>query len=328
MIRRALRRITFDHVAIALIVIITAGLYYLATDALLHISGSADAGAAKAARAGAVARGAGGELHASIAPIDGGSVTSNRVADTFARIGYRLDDVRQDGRVPRVFLASLPTDLSDIAAADRRKSMFIETTLPLILHVNEVIARDRERIVSLRARLADGETISPTDQAWLRLEARAYGLDRVDMDELMVRVDVIPPSLALGQSAEESGWGTSRVAQAGNALFGQRIWSGDGDRFELVTFERLIDCVGSYARNLNSHPAYDAFRRARAAQRRDDDALLDGFALAGTLLRYSERGASYIRAVRTLIRSNALDTFDHAQLEDQLATARLGAPDA
>jgi Bax protein len=215
--------------------------------------------------------------------------------------------------------------------------MFIETALPLILHVNEMIARDRARLVSLRARMANGETISDADQAWLRTEADAYGLDHVDMDELMLRVDVIPPSLALAQSAEESGWGTSRFAQEGNALFGQRIWTdngglvpnerGDGDRYRVAAFDRLIDGVVSYARNLNSHPAYDAFRRARAAQRHGRGTL-DGFTLAGSLARYSERGARYIRAVRTIIRSNALDSFDHARLDDQLVTATLGSPDA
>jgi len=340
MIRRALRKITFDHVAIAFIVVITAGIYYLAADALLRIAAAPTPGGSHnparahvAVPAPATASGP----HASAEPADGAAVTSDRIADAFARIGYRLDTVRADGEVPRVFLASLPSDLSDIAVPERRKIMFIETALPLILHVNEVIALDRERIVDLRDRMAAGRAISADDRTWLEREAAAYGLDRLDMDELVRRVDVIPPSLALAQSAEESGWGTSRVAQEGNALFGQFTWSddsglppnqrGDGVRYRIAVFDQLMDCVKSYALNLNSHPAYDKFRRARAAQRHDGNAL-DGFALAGLLGPYSERGLAYVRAVRTIIRRNALDVFDHARLGGQVVTDTIGSPDA
>ena len=164
-----------------------------------------------------------------------------------------------------------------------------------------------------------------------KLLAHAFEPSRI------VGVDCHAPSLALAQSAEESGWGTSRVAQEGNALFGQFTWSddgsllpnqrGDGLRYRIAVFDQLMDCVKSYALNLNSHPAYDKFRRARAAQRHDDDAL-DGFALAGTLGPYSERGLAYVRAVRTIIRRNALDVFDHARLGDRVVMDTIGRPDA
>ena len=335
MIRRALRRITFDHVAIAFIVVVTAGLYYAAAHALLQFAASSAADSRKPARADIVAPSDG--PRASAAPADGATITSDRIADVFARIGYRLDTVRADGEVPRVFLTSLPSDLSDIAMPERRKIMFIETALPLILHVNELIALDRERVIDLRDRMAAGRAITDDERTWLERAAAAYGLDRLDMDELLRRIDVIPPSLALAQSAEESGWGTSRVAQEGNALFGQFTWSdnggllpdqrGDGVRYRIAVFDQLMDCVKSYALNLNSHPAYDKFRRTRAAQRHDNHAL-DGFALAGTLGRYSERRLAYVRAVRTIIRRNALDVFDHARLGDRVVTGAIASPDA
>jgi Bax protein len=247
--------------------------------------------------------------------------------------------VRADGDVPRIFMASLPSELPDAIPA-QRKIMFIETTLPLILQVNEQIAQDRQLIADLRGRLAAGDRLSAGDKTWLDHEAALYGLDRFDpdhpdMDELMRRIDIIPPSLALAQSAEESGWGTSRFAQHGNALFGQRIWHGenglvprqrDGERFRVASFDRLIDAVRSYALNLDSHPAYEEFRRARAAQRREN--ALDGFALAGTLAAYSERGVAYVDAIRAIIHANALDVFDHARLDDPVMTAGNGLPDA
>ena len=321
MIRRALRRITFDHVAIAFIIVVTACLYYLAADALLHFAASSATDSHKPARADVVAPANG--PHASAAPADGATVTSDRIADVFARIGYRLDTVRADGEVPRVFLASLPSDLSDIAVPERRKIMFIETALPLILHVNELIALDRERVIDLRDRVAAGRAISAADRTWLERAAAAYGLDRVDMDELVRRVDVIPPSLALAQSAEESGWGTSRFAQEGNALFGQRTWSddgglvpsqrGDGDSYRVAAFDQLMDGVKSYAFNLNSHPAYAELRRVRA-QIRSRGETPDGYTLAGALTSYSERGADYINTIRFLMRENDLAAFDRAKL--------------
>ena len=329
MIRRLLRRVTFDHIAIAFVVVVTAGVYYLAADALLRGAASSDAMAAyHPTRAGLAAPGEAplGGTPASAVASAGAPVTDTGIASVFGGLGYDLDAVRTDGEVPRVFMASLPSDLPDISVPEERKIMFIETTLPLILYANELIALDRHRIADLRDRMADGVPLSDADRAWLDHEASVYGLDRLDIDELLRRVDVIPPSLALAQSAEESGWGTSRVAQQGNALFGQRIWSGDGERYRIVLFDQLIDAVKSYALNLNSHPAYAGFRRARAAERRADDGL-DGFALAGTLVRYSERGAAYVRALRKLIRSNALDVFDRARLGDRVATAA-GSPDA
>lgn len=340
MIRRLVRRVTFDHIAIAFVIVITAGLYYLAAGALLRAATPPAATVAhKLSRVDAAspAEVPPGGLYASAERTDAAAVTTARVSHVFSRIGYDLDSVRADGEVPRVFMASLPTDLPDLPVPKQRKIMFIETALPLILHVNELIARDRARIADLRDQMAAGASLSAADKAWLDHEATVYGLDHVDMDALMRRVDVIPPSLALAQSAEESGWGTSRFAQEGNALFGQRTWNGDnglvpkqraeGGRYRVASFDHLMDAVKSYALNLNTHPAYDDFRRARAAQRRTDDDL-DGFALAGTLAAYSENGAAYVQTLRTIIRGNSLGVFDHAKLGDRMVTVTMGSPDA
>jgi Bax protein len=227
-----------------------------------------------------------------------------------------------------VFLASIPADLPRIRLAEQRKIMFIQTALPLILHVNEVILHDRERIKALRAQIRAGETLDDYDREWLESKADEYGLDTVDFDRLLRRVDIIPPSLALAQSAEESGWGTSRFAQEGNALFGQRVWKPhrkgivpeerpEGEQFRVRAFDHLIDGVKSYAQNLNIHRAYDAFRSKRAALRREG-APLDGGALAGTLEAYSERGADYVGTLMTIIRVNGLALFDGARLGDRI----------
>jgi Bax protein len=260
---------------------------------------------------------------------------ASELKEIFDRIGYRLDRVRRHGEVPRIFFANLPEDLRQIRQPEERKVMFIKTALPLILHANELILRDRERIQALRAGAETGEDPTPAEQIWLAGKAEEYGLAAPDLARLERRVDIIPPSLALAQSAEESGWGTSRFAREGNAIFGQRTWRRDkgivperredGETFRVEVFDRLIDGVRSYTRNLNRHPAYDAFRRARERLRMRGEGL-DGYDLAAALQRYSERGAEYVETIRSIIRVNGLQAFDRARLGDRLAL-ETGAPD-
>jgi Bax protein len=341
MIRAALRRVSFEQIAIAFTVIVIAFLYFLAAgDALRNPKATPDARESMKQPAPATAflpAKPAAHFAEKLTLLKRVSFSADVIADVYASIGYKLDAVREHGQVPRVFMANLPPDLSGIRAVERRKVMFIKTALPLILHVNELIQHDRQRIEALHALSVAGVAIEAEDTAWLKAKAGEYGLDGVDFDALLRRVDFVPPSLALAQSAEESGWGTSRFAVEGNALFGQRIWRdsdgivphrrAEGERFRVAAFDHLIDGVKSYARNLNSHAAYAAFRAARAAQRRSHG-MLDGYELAGALSRYSERGAAYVRSIRTIIRANALDVFDRAQLGDRMVTESVAAPDA
>jgi Bax protein len=142
-------------------------------------------------------------------------------------------------------------------------------------------------------------------------------------------VDVVPPSLALAQAAEESGWGTSRFASVGNSLFGQRVWKrGAGmtpaerdtrARFEVRKFAKLESSVAAYIHNLNSHAAYRGFRDERAAMR-DARRPRHGEALVVHLERYSERGTDYVESLRTIIRDNNFGRFDSARLRADTAT--------
>lgn len=254
----------------------------------------------------------------------------------FEQIGYRLEYVRRYGDVPRLFLASLPANFQAIQHPQERKTIFIKMALPLILHANEMILWDRKIILKLLEKLRIGKTVAPGEQAWLNLKAREHGLAEPDLTELVRRIDVIPPSLALAQAAEESGWGTSRFAREGNAIYGQRTWGREnsieparreeGETFKVRAFNRLIDGVMSYTRNLNGHFAYEEFRRAREAQRSLGGGL-DGLALATALKRYSERGDAYIDTIQMLIRVNNLQAFDKARLSDRHAADLVG-PDA
>ena len=260
--------------------------------------------------------------------------TVEALSATFQQLGYDLERVRTgEAGVPRLFLASLPGDLKDIRESRVRKTLFFKTVLPLVLQVNEEILRDRRRLWKLRFRLSLDQKLGPGDRLWLMVMTERYGVERSDVASLLKRVDIIPPSLALAQAAEESGWGTSRFVREGNAVFGQWTFSKignlvparrDKDKFHNIkAFSSLLDSVRAYARNLNTHGAYRQFRRARYGLRHKG-APLDGLLLVENLKNYSQRGQEYVGTIRDLIERNKLHRLDDARLRE--ATLTLASP--
>ena len=244
---------------------------------------------------------------------------------TFKRMGYQLDKVKSNNQpVPRVFLTSLPNDLSKVQGNEQRKAIFFKALLPLVLQVNEEILDDRRQLWKLRYKTALGEKLDAADRLWLRVMTERYRVKAGDIDALFSRVDIVPTSLALAQAAEESGWGASRFAREGNAMFGQ--WARatskglvplrrDKDKsHKIQSFDTLIDSVRAYALNLNSHRAYKSFRKTRQITRRSGGAI-DGRILAGKLHKYSERGFDYVTSLRNLIDRNELVLLDGARLD-------------
>jgi Bax protein len=234
-------------------------------------------------------------------------------------------------RVPRVVPATLPPDIERLAPG-QRKRVFITTILPLVLAENERVLRDRAELL----RLLGHETLSETEQRWLAALLKRYRINppaqagpELIAQALLRRLDEVPVSMALAQAALESGWGTSRAAQEGNALFGQYAFMGPaGGSYELKGFVSLQDCINDYVRNLNSHPAYSEFRALRLAQRRGGDGL-DPFALASTLTRYSSRGVDYTEHVHEMMLMNDLRRYDAASLcavDDAVVASLVPAP--
>jgi len=252
--------------------------------------------------------------------------TTQKLSKTFQSLGYDLNMVA-DGRggVPRVLLTSFPGDLTKVRETKLRKAVFFKTVLPLVLTVNEEIKAERRRLWRLRYQRDTGQTIDAIDRLWLITMGEKYDVDGEDIDALLVRADIIPPSLALAQAAEESGWGTSRFTREGNAIFGEWTYSkraglvpqrrDKGKKHRIRIFGSLLESVRAYAGNLNTHRAYRELRRERAEMRRRGDAI-DGHVLAGQLTRYSERGAAYVKSLRGLMRHNKLRRLDGARLRD------------
>jgi len=249
------------------------------------------------------------------------------LVDLYQDIDYRLDNIRLgEMAVPRILLDKLPADFAVVESPTERKQLFIKLALPLILYANERIAAERERLIALSDKIAR-TSATAGERAWLSGLAGRYGLETPDIDILRKRVDVIPPSLALAQGAEESGWGTSRFVREGNAIFGQRTYDKgaglvpelrDPDAtHEVKTFNGLMDSVISYMTNLNTHAAYDNFRRIRADQRASGG--VDSYSLVGSLVRYSERGEAYIETIRSIIDINDLRSYDGASFGNLVA---------
>jgi Bax protein len=237
------------------------------------------------------------------------------ISGDFAARGYTLERVRAaEEVVPRIVLAQLPSDLHTIDSVDQRKEVFITTLLPILLAANERIERQRTTLEDLVRQVEGGAELGDSDRTWLAQLAQQYKVEPNDFDELLLRVDIIPPSLAIAQAAIESGWGTSRTARTMQSLFGHTtgVMREGADAPDLRRFATLSDAVGAYIENLNTNRAYARFRATRAGMRRNGGEL-DSNVLVGHLVRYSERGADYIRGVRTMIRANDLRTLDGAR---------------
>ncbi|MAX48066.1 MAG: hypothetical protein CMM78_07640 [Rhodospirillaceae bacterium] len=260
----------------------------------------------------------------------GDAMTVADLESEFTALNYRLDDIRaQTMTVPRVIAVSVPGDLEEIQEIDRRKAVFFKMLLPLVLITNERLAVDRKRLQALREREMTGKSIAADDAAWMAAQFESYRVEAGQWDLLLRRVDEVPPSLALAQAAVESGWGTSRFAREGNALFGQWVWGEgaeglvpeqrkDGLTHKIKVFDTPLEAVAAYIKNLNTHRAYRSLRDIRAKMRREGSTL-NGVALAAGLESYSEKGHEYIELIRGIISANELRPLDKAKLRNPQA---------
>ena len=230
--------------------------------------------------------------------------------DLFKDEGFNPEVALKPGgkAIPPVFLAALPDDLRSVADTDRRKAVFVTVVLAHVLWANDRLREDRARIERLRKASLAEKTLRTRDRKWLARIAKKYRTKPMAFEELLRRVDVVPPRLAIAQAAQESGWGTSRFARTGNALFGQHAPVGAGAitakgdaRVGLKAFDTIQRSVIGYMQNLNSHPAYTQFRRLRADMRQNGQPM-NAVILAGSLGRYSEEGMLYVDRLRAIMR--------------------------
>ena len=231
---------------------------------------------------------------------------------------YKLDDIRKNKLVKPVALDSFPREIKMIENTKKRKEFFIQIVLPLILQENNNIRLDRKRLFSIINKSNNTEL----EKRWLEKKYKQYGIPSKDLFTLKIRMDEIPVSLALAQAAKETGWGTSRFAVKGNALFGQWTWSGEGLKpknaeegkdHKVMRFHSLQLSVRAYLRNLNTHSSYKNLRKART-ELRNQNKQLDSIILAKYLDKYAETGSQYTEVLMKIIDQNNLKDFDESRL--------------
>ena len=245
-------------------------------------------------------------------------LNASTIKQLFEDTKYSLKDVREKKLVKPVALTLLPAEIKMIESSKQRKEFFIQIILPLILQENNNIRLDRKRLFSI----INKSNNSDLEKKWLDKKYKQYGVPSKDLSILKIRMDEIPVSLALAQAAKETGWGTSRFAQEGNALFGQWTWSGEGLKpkdaekdqgHKVMKFNVLQASVRAYQRNLNTHSSYKDFRQERA-KLRDQGQPLDSIVLSQFLNKYAETGNQYVEVLQKIIKQNNLKDFDDAKL--------------
>ena len=245
-------------------------------------------------------------------------LSASTIEQLFLDTGYNLNDVRKEKLVKPVALTLLPQEMKRIENIKKRKNLFIQIILPLIIKENNNIRLDRKKLFSILNKNKN----TKLEINWLTLKFKQYGVINKDLSTLKIRMDEVPVSMAIAQAAKETGWGTSRFAQEGNALFGQWTWSGEGikpagadtdSKHKVMKFKVLQASVKAYQRNLNTHSSYKEFRGARA-EFRDKKKELDSLILSKYLDKYAETGKEYVRILQQIIRQNKLTDFDDAKL--------------
>ena len=246
-------------------------------------------------------------------------LSASTIEQLFKDTDYTLKKVKKTKLVNiGINLDHLPTEMKNIENTKKRKNLFIQIILPLIIEENLKIKLDRKKLFVI----LNKNNNTKSDLEWIGKKFKQYGVSKNDFPTLKTRMDEVPVSLAIAQAAKETGWGTSRFAQKGNALFGQWTWSGDGIKpagaeidstHKVASFKVLKASVKAYLRNLNTHPSYKKFRKERAIQR-DNDEKLNSLELVKYLDKYAETGIEYTKILSKIIKQNSLTEFDDVKI--------------
>jgi len=257
------------------------------------------------------------------------------VLDLYDQLNYTPEAWQAGIReIPRVYLTIIgprwgSTTSKEIAVL-YKKQLFFRGLGPLILRANELILKDRQKLEQIRSVFQQDGTVTKSDRNWIMKLAGLYKMDTGEgevtgpmIQELWEKVDIVPPSLALAQGAEESGWGTSRFAAEGNAIYGQWTWGKNAivpenqrkelGNYGIAAFESLQESVCAYMLNLNTHRAYAGLRAKRAELRKNGEKIT-GDVLAEQLTSYSERGEEYVKTLKVMMEYNILKPTDDAFL--------------
>jgi Bax protein len=233
----------------------------------------------------------------------------------------KIDQIRETKIIPNIKVTQLPKNLKSIKSIKNRKELFIKIALPLIVQENIKLSSLNKKIKLVKSSFSQ---ISRKEAVWVQNLMKEYEAD--SLDSLLIKADEIPVSLALAQAVIESGWGTSRFAYEGNALFGQYIWGntnngiipnerGADAKYKIKSFNSLSESVESYMKNLNTNFHYNEFRINRFVLR-SNKIPLRGTYLAEYLSSYSIEN-DYIDKIKNIIEINDFQDFENLSIDQQ-----------
>ena len=257
------------------------------------------------------------------------NLKTETVLNLFKDVNYDLSQVRNKKLVKPIYFTQFPKDLDELQNTRLKKETFIKIVLPLIVAENERILADRKKL----KRVLKKKQTSDLEKQWLRQKLLEYKVKKGNMNELISRIDIIPTSIALAQAAKESGWGTSRFALEGNAIFGQWTWSDNGiaplnresnKNHKILKFPILRASVKAYQNNLNTHKSYTNFRNKRTTLR-EKNKDISGLELTETLKNYAQTGSEYIKILNQIIRQNRLTDFEPVKLVNSVKKIELSS---
>ena len=257
------------------------------------------------------------------------NLKTETVLNLFKEVDYNLKEVRSEKLVKPIYFTQFPKDLSEIQSVKLKKETFIKIVLPLVVAENEKILADKEKLKILENK----KYTTDLEKQWLRQKLLEYKVKKGDLKELAKRIDIIPTSIALAQAAKESGWGTSRFALEGNAIFGQWTWSGQGiaplerssnKNHKILKFPILRASVKAYQNNLNTHKGYSNFREKRLKIRQTNKKI-KGLELTETLKNYAQTGSEYTKILNQIIRENRLADFEPVKLVNSVKKIELSS---
>ena len=257
------------------------------------------------------------------------NLKTETVLGLFKDVNYDLSQVRNNKLVKPIYFTQFPKDLDELQSTRLKKETFIQIVLPLIVAENERIVADRIKLKNISQK----KFTSDLEKQWLRQKLLEYKVKKGNIKELEKRMDIIPTSIALAQAAKESGWGTSRFALEGNAIFGQWTWSGQGiaplnrasdKNHKILKFPILRASVKAYQNNLNTHKSYIKFREKRFSMR-EKNKDIKGLELTETLKNYAQTGSEYTKILNQIIKQNRLTDFETVKLVNSVKKIELSS---
>lgn len=252
--------------------------------------------------------------------------------DTIFQI-YKYNDYiyMPDWMYPPIFLKNLPLDFDKMTDTTQRNKIFLQILGPLALKLSDEIKEERLKILELQMALEDGKELTHEQEQYIEDKAKEYdiftrlkGFRRYQLllKHLVLKVDVVPPSLLMAAAAMESDWGTSRPAREANSLYKELVWYGEegldpkdeteDNSYKYKIFPSLYESMKSFAHKVNTSVNYEQFRFQRAEIKRHDKPVL-GRSVAHTFI-FNSALKNFAGILDYTITFYELTNFDESEL--------------